>query len=89
MIVELKGTVKVIFAEEKISDKLSKKEIVITIDEDSQYPQDVIVQAINQKIDAISQYKMGDRALVKANLRGRESKGRYYNQLTIWEINKI
>jgi hypothetical protein len=89
MNVDLKGTLKVIFTEEKISDKMSKKEVVITIDEDTQYPQDIIVQAINQKIDNLASFKMGDRVSIKANLRGRESKGRYYNQLTIWEISKL
>jgi len=88
MNVELKGTLKVIFAEEKITDNLSIKEIVVTVDEDSQYPQDINCRAINQKIDELSTFKMGDRVMVNCNLRGRESKGKYYNQLVIWTIKK-
>ena len=88
MNVELKGTLKIIYQEEKINDTLSKKEIVVTIDEETGYPQDIICQAINKKIDELEGFQMGDRVTVGCNLRGRESKGKYYNQLLIWTIKK-
>jgi len=89
MNVELKGTLKVISAEEKINDALSKKEIVVTIDEDSQYPQDIICQALNKSIELITaDFKMGDKVHVNCNLRGKASNGKYFNQLILWSIRK-
>jgi hypothetical protein len=89
MNVELKGTLKLISAEEKINDGLSKKELVVTIDEDTQYPQDIICQALNKSIELITaDFKMGDRVSVNCNLRGKASNGKYYNQLILWSIKK-
>jgi hypothetical protein len=89
MLVELKGTLKVIMAEQKISDKLSKKEIVITIDEDTQYPQDVICQAVNKKIELLDDpaFAMGAQVVASCELRGRESKGKYYNNFQLIGIS--
>ena len=88
MNIELKGTLKIIYAEEKITDSLSVKEIVVTVDVDTQYPQDISCKAMNAKIDELESFKMGDSVVVNCNLRGRESKGKYYNQLLIWSIKK-
>ena len=87
MNVELTGTLKAIFAEVKINDKLSKKEIVVTVDEDTQYPQDIICAAMNKKVDILDSYKMGQKVTVKCNLRGNKSgAGAYFNNLQIWDI---
>jgi hypothetical protein len=89
MNVELKGTLKVISAEERVSDNFSKKEIVVTVDEDTQYPQDIVCQAINKQIELITaDFKMGGKVIVSCNLRGRASNGKYYNQLVLWSIKK-
>jgi hypothetical protein len=89
MNVELKGVLKVIFAEEKVNDRMSKKEIVVTIDGDTEYPQDIICQAVNKNIEKIdASFKMGDTVTVKCDLRGRESKGRYYNHFNLFDIRK-
>jgi hypothetical protein len=90
MQVELRGIVKVVFAEQKINDKLDKKEIVITVDEKTEYPQDIIVEAINKQIKLLSDINAGDVVVAKCNLRGKSSNGKnYFNKLNIWEINKL
>ena len=61
MQVELKGVVKVIFAEQKINDKLDRKDIVITV----------------------------DTVVVKCNLRGKGTNGKFYNQLDVWDVIKL
>ena len=86
MNVELQGTLKVIFDEVQISDNLSKKEVVITIDENTTYPQDISIQAINSKIDLLKNFKMGEKVIVKCNLKGKASNGKYFNHLNIWDI---
>lgn len=87
MNVELTGTLKVILSEVKINDALSKKEIVITIDEDTKYPQDIICAAMNKKIEILDSFKMGQKVTAKCNLRGNKSgDNKYFNNLQVWDI---
>lgn len=92
MTIELTGTLKVIFEKENIGE-LDKQNFVVTIDENTPYPQDIIVQAINKKIETLtsSNVKVGDKVFVKCNLKGKENKNRagfYFNQLDLWTISK-
>lgn len=87
MNVELKGVVKAIFEEKQINDNLSKKEFVVTIDGDTEYPQDIIIEAVNTKIDKLRGLAIGNKVIAKCNLRGRETKdGRYFNQIALWDL---
>ena len=87
MIVELKGSVKKLLTEKQVSDNFSKKEFVVTIDEDGKYPQDIIIQAANSKIDLLKNIVVGNKVIVRCSLKGNEAKdGRYYLQLSLWEI---
>lgn len=87
MIVELKGSVKKLFAENQVTDNFSKREFVLTIDEDSKYSQDIIIQATNTKIDLLKNIVVGNKVIAKCSLKGNEAKdGRYYVQLNLWEI---
>jgi len=88
MNVELKGTLKAIFAEEKITDNLTKKRIVVSIDEETSYPQEIIVDVINNKINLMSNFQMGDLVIVNANLKGKNTNGKYFNQISLWSIKK-
>lgn len=88
MNIELKGTIKFVSNVDKISDKLIKKQVVVTIEEDTQYPQQIIVEAINKKIEELEGYLVNDYVTVVANLRGRENKGKYYISLSLVSINK-
>ena len=87
MTIEIKGTVKVLNQTEQVTDKFAKKEVVLTIDAESKYPQDISIQAINDKISLLDSVNVGDSVTIVANLNGRESKGRYYNSLTIYKLN--
>ena len=90
MQVELRGTVIVIHSEQKINENMSKKEIVITVDEKTEYPQEIIVEAINKQIKLLQDIQVGDSVVAKCNIRGKKSSnGKHYNKLNIWEINKL
>ncbi len=89
MTVELKGILKIIYKEEKVSDNLSKKEVVITVDHDTQYPQDILCSALNTQIDQLDHFKMGDFVIIKCSLKGREYNGKYYNQLNLFNVQKV
>jgi len=86
---ELKGTVHAKFVEQQITDNYKKQEIVITTDEDTNYPQQIICYAANSKIDLLNGIEMGAKVKVNCNLKGKESKGKYYNSLEIWKIERI
>jgi hypothetical protein len=94
MTIEIKGTVKEMFGNVVVSDKFTKKEIVITIDEHTTYPQHVLIQANNDKISALDNISVGDVVTAKVNINGRmntnQSTGevKYYNSLTIYTIQK-
>lgn len=89
MQLELKGTVKEVFSKQKINDKLDRMDIVVTVDENTKYPQDIISQAINKRIELINGIKVGDSVIVKCNVRGKGTNGKYYNQLDIWDVIKL
>ena len=88
MTIEIKGTVKVLNQTEQVTDKFAKREVVVTIDETSNYPQHISIQANNDKISLLDSVEVGDSVTIVANLNGRESKGRYYNSLTIFKLTK-
>ena len=81
----IKGAVKLINEIKVISDKFSVREFVITT-LDSKYPQDILFQAVNDKMDAVAPLKVSQVVDVSFNLRGREFNGRYYNTLDVWKI---
>lgn len=90
---QLTGAVKVLKDREKISDRFTKQEIVIT-DTNAQYPQDILFQCANDKCALLDNVKEGDQVTVNFNLRGREWKNpktgeiRYFNSLDIWKLEK-
>lgn len=87
MTIEIKGTVKVLNATEQVTDKFAKREVVVTIDAHTTYPQHISIQANNDKIALLDSVSVGDIVTIVANLNGREAKGRYYNSLTIFKLN--
>ena len=81
----MKGAVKLINEVKVISDRFSVREFVITT-LDAKYPQDILFQAVNDKMDMVTPLKNGHVVEVSFNLRGREFNGRYYNTLDIWKV---
>ena len=87
---KIKGAVKLINEVKVISDKFSVREFVVTIPNDK-YPQDVIFQTVNDKMDVLDLIKKGQEVEVSFNLRGREYAApgqpvRYYNTLDAWKV---
>ena len=82
---KIKGAIKLINEVKVISDKFSVREFVITT-LDSKYPQDILFQAVNDKMDAVAPLRKAQVVDVSFNLRGREFNGRYYNTLDVWNI---
>jgi hypothetical protein len=80
----IKGAIKLINPVKVISDKFSVREFVITTAD--KYPQEVIFQTVNDKMDVIAPYGQGQVVTVSFNVRGREYNGKYYNTLDAWKV---
>ena len=84
----IKGAIKLINPIKVISDKFSVREFVITTP-DAKYPQDILFQTINDKMDVLESLGVGQQVEVSYNVRGREFNGRYYNTLDAWKVQVI
>jgi hypothetical protein len=87
----LTGTIKVINATNIVNDKFKKREIVITDNSNTQYPQHIICQLTQDKCSLADQFYVGDEVKVDINLRGREwtspqGEVKYFNTIEIWKI---
>ena len=92
MTIEIKGTVKEMFTTKQVSEKFAQKEIAVTIDEGTKYPQHISVMANNDKIALLDSVNVGDSVTIVANVNGRiwadkEGNNRYFNTLTIFKLN--
>jgi hypothetical protein len=86
----MKGAIKLINPVKVISDKFSVREFVIVTD-DAKYPQEVIFQTVNDKMDVIVPYGVGQVVTVSFNVRGKEYAApnkpvRYYNTLDAYKV---
>ncbi|HCS28907.1 MAG TPA: hypothetical protein DIW43_15725 [Spongiibacteraceae bacterium] len=82
---ELTGKVKVIQDEQTFSSGFSKKEMVVTV-EDGNYPQDINLEFLKEKISLLDGLAVGQDVTVTFDIRGREYNGRYFNNLVGWKI---
>jgi len=80
----MKGAIKLINPVKVISDKFSVREFVITTAD--KYPQEVIFQTVNDRMDVIAPYGQGQVVTVSFNVRGREYNGKYYNTLDAYKV---
>lgn len=89
-----KGTIKLVFDTAQVSDRFKKREFVIT-ETGSPYPQEVIFQLSQEKVDLVNDFKVGEEVEVNFNLRGRawtnpkDGVTRYFNSLEAWRITRV
>lgn len=88
---EVKGKIKFIGSTQQVSDKFSKREIVVSTDE--QYPQHISIEFNQDKCAILDKYSVGDDVEVGINLRGREwtnpqGETKYFSSIQGWNIKK-
>ena len=89
----ISGKVKLISeTKEYGSNGFRKREIVLTTQE--QYPQNILVEFIQDRTDLLDPFNIGDFIKIDINLRGREwtnDKGeiKYFNSIQGWRIEKV
>ena len=68
---EVKGVIKLINPTKEYGEKgFKKREVVVTTIED--YPQDILVEFVQDKCAVLDAYKVGSNVSIGVNLRGRE-----------------
>ena len=86
---EVTGNIKKIGGTEQVTEKFKKRNLVVTTAE--QYPQDILIEFIQDKTTLLDALRIGENVTVAINLRGREwtsPKGevKYFNSLHGWRI---
>ena len=69
-----------------------KRELVVTTDE--QYPQMIMIEFVQDNVDILNKYKVGQDVKVHINLRGREwinpeGVAKYFNAIQGWRIEVV
>jgi hypothetical protein len=90
---ELTGTVKFIGDTVKVSEKFSKRDLVVS-DGNAMYPQVISFQVTQDKCDLLDTIMEGQEVEVSFNLRGREwtspqGETKYFNTLEAWRIDTV
>lgn len=86
---ELTGTIKLIEDEQVFDSGFRKRGIVVTVDGDGKYPQDISLEFVQTRAALLENFSVGQEVTVSFNLRGREYKGRYFNSLNGWNISPL
>jgi len=76
-----------------VSEKFKKREFVLTIEEQTPYPQPLIIQVTQDKCAILDQFTEDDEIKVQFNLRGREWEGpqgtKFFNTIEAWRIELV
>ncbi|WP_185855552.1 DUF3127 domain-containing protein [Blattabacterium cuenoti] len=86
---EIIGKVKKILDIQKFNSGFKKREIVITTEEP--YPQNILIEFVQDKVDLLNNIKLKDKIKIFINIRGREwtnNEGivKYFNSVQGWKI---
>lgn len=74
-----------------VSSTFSKREVIIETQET--YPQEIQLDFLQDRVDLIDSYNVGDILKFHINLRGKKSEKigeptRWFNQIVCWKIEK-
>lgn len=88
---QVTGNIKVIKETVQATDTFKKREFVITTND--MYPQDILIQMVQDKVGLLDAYKVGQDVTVSINLRGREwtspqGEVKYFNTIEGWRIEE-
>ena len=90
---ELSGRIKLIKDTQKISDRFSKREFVLSTEE-GEHSQHISMEFTQDKCDLLDNYKAGEAVTVAINIRGREWTGKdgivkHFNTIQAWKISGV
>lgn len=79
---------------QQVSDTFKKREFVIEYADNPMYPQYVLFQMVQDRVDLVSGYQVGDMVDVSFNIRGRQWNSpqgeiKYFNSMEAWRITPV
>ncbi len=88
------GTVHLIMDLQRVSERFSKRELVLETRDNPRYPQVVVFQCTGDRIASLDRVSRGDEVEIEFELRGREwrsPKGemKYFNTLDVSSIRVV
>ncbi len=89
---EIKGTIKLIQETVQVSEKFSKRIVVVSTRDE--YPQHLSIEFNNDKCALLNEFNSGDEVEVAVNLRGvcyndkKTGEEKYFNAIQGWKIAK-
>jgi len=91
---EVTGIIKVKFDTNVVSERFKKRDFVLTVEPGSPYPQHVTFQLVQDKVNMLDNFNVGDEVKVLFNLKGREwtspqGEVKYFNTIDAWRLEKI
>lgn len=91
---QLTGKIKTINATQQVSERFSKRTVVIETDYTTQYPQPIEIQFSQDRTDLIEPYNVGQEVVCDINLRGRQwtdnqGEVKTFNTLECWKIQPL
>lgn len=82
---QIKGTVVQVHATEQ-KGNFTFRRLWLKIDETTQYPQTIELQASGQKVDILNNIQPGATITCDINLRGNEWNGKIFNTIQVWKV---
>jgi hypothetical protein len=82
---EITGTIKVIMDTQTFPSGFSKREFVITT-QDDRFPQDIAFGCLKDKAALLDSVNVGQEVKVSFDISGREYNDRYFVNLNAWKI---
>tara|TARA_R110000803_G_scaffold210216_1_gene281450 strand:+ start:2734 stop:3093 length:360 start_codon:yes stop_codon:yes gene_type:complete len=88
-VTSITGIVKVLNERNQITDKFSKREVVVETND--KYPQLIMIEAHQDNCDMLDGINVGNNVTINYNLRGREwvnpqGVSKYFNTVVLWSI---
>ncbi|MEZ4685233.1 MAG: DUF3127 domain-containing protein [Bacteroidia bacterium] len=90
----VQGKLHAIMEVQQVTDSFRKREFVIEYADNPMYPQYILFQLIQDRVDLVNGYQAGDMVDVSFNIRGRQwnspqGETKYFNSLDAWRINPV
>lgn len=83
---QMPGRVKLIMEKQTFSSGFTKREFVITTQDD--YPQDIKFECVKERCALLDALQPDDRVTVSFSIRGNEYKDRYFVNLQAGQVDK-
>lgn len=89
--IEATGKLHTIFETKQVSERFSKREFVVELNDNPKYPQVVLFQLTGDRCSQLDGLSVGDQVRIEFSLRGREWRSpsgelKYFNSLDVWKI---